>query len=500
MRLKVRVSVQTVVENVTIQQRVPVEFQIKWKMCDKCDREYTNRTWHAVVQLRQKRDDTGRSDNISGLSSSSSSRKGLVALEMALSKSKDIRKNVLKIDTSRHGLDFYFLTLPQAQQFTQFLQRLAPMKIKTSSKLVSTDTKNNTANMKHTLTCDMVPLCKDDLVLVQKSSRTPLQGRLGLVTKVASVVHIVDASPKRTGRLDSMDLTADGYHKGGGAEKGFTVIQTGDRMTRFVVLDVELIDSSSDCNNHDESSPSADSLCETPASGVEKYGLANVEVARESDLGANDEVLHCVTHLGRLIQPGDVVWGYDLISNRGSLTTTATGISTGSAAAAVAATTGGVVDLEDVINSNVVLQDVVLVKKITTKGQRELTDAADDALAHDNTRIPTGDDDNDDDDGKSKKKGKRSTKKKERRQLKLDRKQRELEESAKRMGFIDDLEERRAAYGDWETSDDDNADLDVDYAAELEEVERQLAMAFPNNDTPSAPADQEANQTSEEEQ
>jgi nonsense-mediated mRNA decay protein 3 len=174
MRLKIRVTVRTEIEQVMIQQRVPVEFIVQWKMCSSCNREFTNRTWHALVQLRQKRD-TG------------SPRKGLAALELALGRNKEIRKNVLKIDTCRHGLDFYFLTLPQAQQFAQFLMRLAPMKIKTSSKMVSADTKNNTANMKYTLTCDMVPLCRDDLVLVHKESRSPLGGRLALVTKVSTV-------------------------------------------------------------------------------------------------------------------------------------------------------------------------------------------------------------------------------------------------------------------------------------------------------------------------
>lgn len=472
MRLKVRVTVQTVVENVTIQQRVPVEFQIKWKMCSTCDREYTNRTWHAVVQLRQRRDDSGR-DSGHGAAGTASPRKGLAALEMALARSKDIRKNVLKIDTSRHGLDFYFLTLPQAQLFAQFLSRLAPMRIKTSSKLVSTDVKNNTANMKYTLTCDMVPLCRDDLVLVHKQSRTPLAGRVGLVTKVASVVHIMDASPKRTDRMDGMELTAEGYHKSGGAGKGFTVIQTASRMTRFVVLDVELI--GGDGNDHDDEDPV---LYEGPVSGVDKYALADVQVARESDLGANDEVLSCVTHLGRLIQPGDVVWGYDLISARGSLTTTATASSAGSSAAASAATSGGVVDLEDVVNSNVVLQDVVLVKKIGAKEQRELVEAADAALERDNTRTSGEDGING---GKQKGKKKSTSKKKERRERKQDRKQRELEETAQRMGFLNDLEEQRAAHGGLDLLDDEDEVQDADFSVEVEAVERQLALSYPQN-------------------
>jgi nonsense-mediated mRNA decay protein 3 len=47
----------------------------------------------------------------------------------------------------------------------------------------------------------------------------------------------------------------------------------------------------------------------------EKFALADVMVARESDYGVNDEVLMCVSHLGRLLQVGDVVEGYDLTTS-----------------------------------------------------------------------------------------------------------------------------------------------------------------------------------------
>jgi hypothetical protein len=46
------------------------------------------------------------------------------------------------------------------------------------------------------------------------------------------------------------------------------------------------------------------------------------------------------------------------------------------------------------------------------------------------------------------------TKKNLRRQQKHDRKQRELEDSAARMGFLDDLEEQRAVYADAHRTED----------------------------------------------
>lgn len=457
MRLKVRVTVRTDMESVTIQQRVPVEYIVRWKMCTNCNREYTNRTWHALVQLRQKRE-------------AGAPRKGLAALEMALSRNRDIRKNVIKIDASRHGLDFYFLGLPQAQQFTNFLSRLAPMRTKTSSKMVSADAMNNTANMKHTLTCDMVPLCRDDLILVHKHSRSSLGGRIGLVTKVSSVIHVIDASPKRNHPVDAMELSADGYYKGG-ADKGFTVLQTSERMIRFVVLDVEPCDphssssSSSHAADHDDNGS-----YKGPSSGVDKkYALADVQVARESDLGSNDEVLSCVTHLGHLIQPGDVVLGYDLVSTAANLNAT---IQNASSSSSNLMGAGGVVDLEEVLHSNVVLQDAILVKKVSAKEQREAAEA--DGETSSGEHGIGGD-------GTNSKKKRGATKKKLRRQQKQDKKVRELEESAARMGFLDDLDEARAGFAH-------QLSEDPEFAEELDAVERELAASYPEG----GPIDEES--------
>lgn len=412
MRLKIRVTVRTEMESVQLQQRVLVEYHVHWKMCPDCDREYTNRTWQALVQLRQRREH-------------GAPRKGLAALEMALRRNKDVRKHVLNIDSCRHGFDFYFLSLAQAQIFSQFLARLAPMKIKTTQKLVSADNHSNTANLKHTVTCDMVPLTRDDLVLVHKEARGLLAGRLGLVTKVSSIVHIVDASPKRTTTIDKMELNPEGYYKVGG-EKCYPILQTSERMIRFVVLDVEMCDSDDSNEN----------MYRGPVNGTEKYAMADVQVARESDFGNNDLTYNCVTHLGHLIQPGDVVLGYDLESTSATLSTSSS---------------HGVVDLEDVLRSNAVLPDVVLVKKVPAKDM----DRSEAVLEQEEGDLKSG--------GK-----KRGGKKKLRQQKKRDKKQRELEESAIRMGFFD--EEEEGASNDFAATLENDPEL----AAELDAVEREL--------------------------
>ena len=47
---------------------------------------------------------------------------------------------------------------------------------------------------------------------------------------------------------------------------------------------------------------------------IRKARVADVELARECDLGRNDDRVHAVSHLGHLLRAGDTVLGYDVSS------------------------------------------------------------------------------------------------------------------------------------------------------------------------------------------
>jgi nonsense-mediated mRNA decay protein 3 len=286
MRLKLRLTIRADVGEsprcVPIQQRLPVEFVVRFKQCPDCKREYTNRTWQALVQVRQKRLD--------------GPKKGLVILETALAKNSDVRKHVLNMQTMRNGFDFYFLQAMHAQQFASYISKVAPMKIKTTQKMVSEDVKNNTANIKHTTVCDLVPLCREDLVICDKRAGKDgcgagkLTGRMCIVNKVSSAVHLVDAAPSRNSITDAFaDLHPERYWKG---EKHYRVIFSSERLIRFVVLDVELCEEDTHYGDLDEAERI---LYNGPQSGVSKYALADCTVARESDFGQTDETFLCTT-------------------------------------------------------------------------------------------------------------------------------------------------------------------------------------------------------------
>jgi nonsense-mediated mRNA decay protein 3 len=398
MRYKLRLTIRAELQSVQVQQRVAVELHCKWRQCPDCNREFTNRTWLAVVQLRQKTVDE--------------SKRGLASLERALAAHPAIRKSVLKIDAARNGFDFYFLQLTHAQAFATFLQKIAPLRMKTTQSLVSTDVKSNTAHQKYSLVCDVVPLQRDDLVLVHKTAKgVRLAGRLVLVDRVSSLLRLLDAAPKRQKDFADahMDLSAETYYR---TEKDFRVLLTSRRLTRFVVLDVELCDST-EPGNTNSSNP-----YQGPASGVTKYALADVVVARASDFGVNDETLSVVTHLGHLLQAGDVVLGYDL--------TTAV---------------GGDWELDERLPASYTLPEAVLVKKVNDRsgssggsgGPSVAADIETEDVVSSRRMSQTGD-------GSKAK----VSKKKQRRRRKEGKKLRELEESAARMGFLTD-EARLAA-------------------------------------------------------
>mmetsp|Transcript_11433 Transcript_11433/g.16173 ORF Transcript_11433/g.16173 Transcript_11433/m.16173 type:complete len:96 (+) Transcript_11433:277-564(+) len=51
------------ISNTTLQQRILITLHVKFKQCPDCNREYTNRTWQALVQIRQKNSHNNNSNS-----------------------------------------------------------------------------------------------------------------------------------------------------------------------------------------------------------------------------------------------------------------------------------------------------------------------------------------------------------------------------------------------------------------------------------------------------
>jgi len=467
MRFKLRLTVHADVSEpyVKVQQRLPVEFLVKWGQCPDCNRNYTNRTWHAIVQVRQKRDG---GSNVGGGGCG-----GLEKLEHAIAKDHNIRKQILRVDTVRNGFDFYFLHQHHAQTFVSFVGKTVPIRFRNSSKLVSEDIRNNEHHLKYTTVCDLVPLGRWDLLAVDKRGGRDgaggMAGRLCLVERISNgLIRLVDGSPGRgkcpvsnreMGSLGGggrfADLHPEKYWRG---EKHYRVVLDSRRLVRFVVLDVELLHSSNSIYSNnteiltttttttttttEEEGCQDDerSLYNGPKSGIPKYTMADIEVARESDFGVTNETFHVTTaHLGNLLQTGDVVLGYDLVTS--------------------------VYDDEVMLssfNKGFVMPDVVLVKKAKV--------GASDVIGEDGGSTTTTATEED-----SKKEGRAKSgrsKKRERRQRRYEKKARALEETVMRMGFgeKDEEEEEKVALQREMQDDDKNLADELDVAENLLEA------------------------------
>ena len=100
--------------------------------------------------------------------------------------------------------------------------------------MISHDEQNATANQKMTYSVELAPICREDLVLLPKSLAKELGGigPLVLVYKISKFIHIVDIHTMQTFEVDMVT-----YWK-----TPFRALFGRERLTEFVVLDIEGID------------------------------------------------------------------------------------------------------------------------------------------------------------------------------------------------------------------------------------------------------------------
>eukprot|EP00624_Nannochloropsis_granulata_P007803 evm.model.NODE_95_length_15206_cov_22.810799.5 len=247
-RLKLKLTVQKEVMNgAVLQEAVVVEFVVRNQQCPDCCASYTIGAWEAIVQA-------------------------------------------LQIQGFKDGMDFYFAKRNQAARFTEFLETVCPVKVKQSKKLVSQDDHSNIFNYKYTSIIEIVPVCKDDLVVLPTKLAQNLgdMARLSLVQRVLNHLHLVDPITGQTA-----DLTADKFHKAG---YEFQALLSAGRLVQFMVLGIEPI--------------MIPTKTSAPVRRANRHRLAEVEVALMADLGVNDTRYRVVTHLGHILRAGDTVLGY----------------------------------------------------------------------------------------------------------------------------------------------------------------------------------------------
>eukprot|EP00123_Amoebidium_parasiticum_P004017 comp15309_c0_seq1/m.12152 comp15309_c0_seq1/g.12152 ORF comp15309_c0_seq1/g.12152 comp15309_c0_seq1/m.12152 type:complete len:515 (-) comp15309_c0_seq1:173-1717(-) len=264
-RLKVRLVIQKEVFASTIlQQDFIVEYVVNHQMCDSCHRNNAKDHWNAVVQLRQKVDH----------------KKTFFFLEQLIIKHQAHTKTV-NVKESKDGLDFFFASKNDALKMADFLGTVAPCRMKKSERLISSDVHNNTANFKFTFSLEIMPVCKEDLIVLPRKLAKSMGNISPLVvcTKVHASATLIDPLT-----LQVEECSNNLYWRG-----PVLPLCSYKQQIEYTVLDIELLG---------------------PTRG--RYALAEAEVARSRDFGKNDHTFRTITHLGNLLKPGDTCMGYDL--------------------------------------------------------------------------------------------------------------------------------------------------------------------------------------------
>lgn len=312
----------------SLHQSFVVDYTLKARTCDKCAQLAQKHTWQAKVQLRQRAEHP----------------RTLLAMEQFM-RSRRAALTAVDISRVKDGLDFQFARRQDAQRFVTLLQSIAPCRSKASKDGAGGDfmaAKTGASNAKHTWAVEVAPLCRQDLVYLPRHGAGAASGasRWALVTRVAGTLHLLDPS---TGR--SWELSSEAYWRA-----PFQPVASRARLSTFIVLGAEVDESLADDGSSkgrggssrggggkgerrsgERRSGERESGGASAADGADAgadadadtgrrrrpqrdaaVGVGDATIARESDLGSNDETMLVRTHLAGSVEAGDEVVGYDL--------------------------------------------------------------------------------------------------------------------------------------------------------------------------------------------
>lgn len=301
-RLKFYVDIERLIlqEKVPIQQRVICSYVVKMSQCLSCIHGASEHTWGAMIQFRCALEYEQKGSSIK-------SHPSLAYVESLLVKTKML-ETVSNLEVLKDGLNFYFHSKAQAERMHEFLSSQLPCRSKSSKKLVSQDLQSNTTRFEYTIFMEMIPLCKNDLVLVPRGI-TGGQHMLTIVKKLSSNLHLLEPAS-----LQHFSVSPTKYFQ----HPAVLLASCLRHLVPFVILDItplpmsELKTSSvynvKKTKGKGSDTLSMDSINSKDAGGI----LAETIIARESDLGENDQTYSIITHLGHILQAGDIAMGYDI--------------------------------------------------------------------------------------------------------------------------------------------------------------------------------------------
>ena len=264
-RVKVKITIQQeAFQGTILQQTFQVEYVVAYHQCPDCAKSFTANTWRAVVQVRQK----------------VAHKRTFLYLEQLILK-HSAHRDTINIKEVKDGLDFYYSQRNHAEKFVEFLTSVVPIRTKKSQELISMDIHTSTKSYKFSFSCELVPICKDDLVAlpIKLAKQVGNISPLTICYRVGTSINLLDPTT-----LQTADVSTPIYWR-----SPFTSLADVQELVEFVVMDIE-----------------------PTGSEKGKFVLAEATVARTSDLGVNDKTYYTRTHMGGVLHPGDSVMGYHL--------------------------------------------------------------------------------------------------------------------------------------------------------------------------------------------
>ncbi|CAE6438707.1 unnamed protein product [Rhizoctonia solani] len=283
-RIKVKLTIQKerskVFTSTILQQIFEVEYIAVYGQCPDCTRLAAKNTWKAMVQVRQK----------------VNHKRTFLYLEQLILK-HSAQKDTINVKEAKDGLDFYYTQRSHAIKMVEFLNAVVPIKSKASEQLLSTDTHSGTSNYKFTYSCEIIPICKDDLVCLPTKLARSLSNisPLTVCTRVGNSIHLIDPATLRT-----TDLSSPIYWR-----TPFDSLATVSDLVEFTILD---IDPSGKTNGR---WVLADAQV-APNNAFQSHSTGMDVDAEDEQHGSTDAIYHTRTHLGGILQPGDTALGYFL--------------------------------------------------------------------------------------------------------------------------------------------------------------------------------------------
>ena len=279
-------------------QSTSVVFTVRDQMCPMCKKQSANDNlmWSAVVQIRQH-----------GVAR----KHTLMHLEELMMTHK-AHAHAIGIQRGRDaggGLDVFFKKNSSAKTFVEFVQARVPCRIQTTKSMVGHDGKSNVHRFQAAHKLEVVPVSKNDLLLLPRRAAAAMGLPLGvaLCTHVSSTAHVVHIPHRASKELFTGEITASSFYR-----DPFRPLVSSDRLVVFQVLDITL------AAHGDDDAPLSQGDCRRNAKknkNRKTMRLADVEVCLESNIGETNASHFCTTHLGKVLCVGQLVKGYYLKGN-----------------------------------------------------------------------------------------------------------------------------------------------------------------------------------------